>query len=80
MTALERVDFDEIERGIIEALEASSPYPPRALLDELREQGFDENSIRAAIWFLVDRRRLDFTPQRELVLVRSSAATNGRAS
>lgn len=80
MLALEYEELDRIEQGIIETVEQAPPRAPRAVLDELRAQGFDENLIRAAIWFLVDRRKLDFSPQRELVVVNTSAARNGRAS
>ena len=79
MTAQESEELDRIERRILAAVEKSSPYPPRVLLDELRGEGFDENLTRAAIWFLVDARRLDFSPHRELIIVKSTNAGSGSA-
>ena len=73
----EREELDRIKRGILAAVETCSPYPPKDLISEMRGKGFDENSIRAAIWFLVDAGRLDFGPHRELIAVNVTSAGNG---
>jgi hypothetical protein len=68
MTGQEREELDQIEQSILLAVEGSTePYPPKKLLVALREQGFSDDLVRAAIWFLVDANRLGFDQYRHLV-------------
>jgi hypothetical protein len=69
--------LDKIQQRILAIVTETSPYPPRALFANLRREGFDENTSRAAMWFLVDAGKLDFSQNRELIVV--TTAGNGRA-
>jgi len=78
MTKLEAQQLQEIEEGILERVQASDgPYAPKLLLQALRTQGFPDDLIRAAIWFLIDDRRLTFNEERQLLPIGASAAGNG---
>jgi hypothetical protein len=76
VTTQEQEELDQIERSILAAVEDRAPYPPHDLFATLRERGFSENLVRAAIWFLVDANKLGFDHDRQLVPV-TSATGNG---
>lgn len=78
MTAEERAELLRIEERILVVLSHVSPCQPRALIAELRGEGFSEDLIRAAIWFLVDARKIDFGPHRELVVGTAAGGGYGR--
>lgn len=78
MTKLEAQQLHEIEEGILERVQAADgPYAPKLLRQALRNQGFPDDLIRAAIWFLIDDRRLRFNADRQLLPAIASAAGNG---
>ena len=73
MTVSEFEKIGQIENNILMTVESSSdPYPPKQLLRALREDGFSDDLIRAAIWFLVDANRLGFDRHRQLISMNSS--------
>ncbi len=77
MTVQEREELGQIEQSILAVVgESVEPYPPKELLVTLRQQGFNEDLIRAAIWFLVDANKLAFDRYRQLVPL-SLSARNG---
>lgn len=73
MTISESEELGKIESNILMTVEASTdPYPPKQLLRALRKDGFSDDLIRAAIWFLVDANRLGFDRHRQLISMNSS--------
>ena len=60
-------ELKHVEESIVELVQASDrPYRPVDVVRELRQRGFREDLIRAAVWFLVDARRITFTRDRTL--------------
>ena len=50
------------EEQVLKVVKASKgPYPPAELIKELKQTGFVENTIRAAMWDLIDRRQVRVT-------------------
>jgi DNA-binding transcriptional regulator PaaX len=64
------VQAPEIERAEQEVLKAvgSGLSNPAVLIEKLATRGFDEELIRAAIWFLIDRGWLDLTRDWQLAV------------
>jgi hypothetical protein len=46
---------------------AARPIDPDALVEKVTNQGIDEYFVRAALWSLLDRGRIQETPNRQLV-------------
>lgn len=62
-------DLERVQNRIVEVVRSSAaPYSPIRLIAELRGNGFQEDLIRAAVWFLIDAQRIDFTEDRRLRL------------
>ena len=57
--------LDEAEESV--KAHAEHPIKPQALIERLKRNGFDEYSIRAAIWILIGDGQLEITPARELL-------------
>ncbi|HWV35110.1 MAG TPA: hypothetical protein VNZ55_05720 [Thermomicrobiales bacterium] len=66
-------EVDRAESNILQVLgQKNAPFPPAELITELERGGFRNADIRAAIWYLLDRHKLDLTLDLKLVLARSS--------
>ncbi len=53
------------ETGILAALEeARDPFSPAELVDQLKAEGISEYSTRVALWYLIDRNRIELTMDR----------------
>lgn len=64
---LEDRQLDQTESRVLAELESSGqPYPPRELINRLREQNISEALVRAAIWYLIDRHQVELTRDRLL--------------
>jgi hypothetical protein len=57
------------ETGILAALaDAQAPFSPADLVDLLKAKGISEYSTRVALWYLIDRNRIELTMDRLLRL------------
>lgn len=58
-----------VEREVMRAVaEANGPYRPADLIKNLKQDGFGENSIRAAMWNLIDRQQVRVTSDLKLTM------------
>lgn len=63
-----------VEQAVVDVLRAhESIMSPVALIDQLIAQGLREDFVRAAMWSLIDQRRIDVTRDRKLLLDRASS-------
>ena len=59
-------EANEMQEAVQEALQERT-YSPEELVARLRQaRGFDEDTIREAIWRLLDGRQIRVTPDRKL--------------
>jgi hypothetical protein len=55
-------NLHQVKQEVLRAVNASDrPYPPGQLIQGLKQAGFDENAIRAAMWDLIDHRQVHVT-------------------
>lgn len=68
---------NEVQEAVQEALRERT-YSPEELIDRLRQaRGFDDGTIREAIWRLLDGRQIRVTPDRKLATpVRATAVAS----
>jgi hypothetical protein len=60
-------ELNRVEQAILEELQASSaPMSPYDLVAALKKHNLKEDIIRAAMWYLIDRREIDLTTDRQL--------------
>jgi len=60
---------DPAELTIVDALQArTEPFPPADLIAQLEAAGFPNPDIRAAIWRLLDRHRIQLTVDLRLTM------------
>lgn len=69
MTMVEQNEMlQKAEDGIKAELNQDVPRPSRDLIESVKKQGIDEYFVRAALLFLLDAGRIEFTNGRNLRL------------
>jgi hypothetical protein len=67
-------DLTRAEQEVLSVLQESpTPSSPRAVIERLKDHGFAEPLIRAAIWYLIDRNAVELTWDRCLRRVEASS-------
>lgn len=67
-------DLKRAENQILVLLQdAETAYSPAQLLKQLRDHGISEYSARVAIWYLIDRNRIELTLNRMLQSARNES-------
>ena len=65
--------LEQVESAIVTKLETSSNgYDAAAMIDELRDHGYSDSIVRAALWYLIDRMTIRLTPTLDLSLAERS--------
>jgi len=65
-------DRASVEQVIVETLRGHERImSPVTLIDQLVERGLAEDIVRAAMWSLIDQRRIDLMRDRKLVLAQT---------
>lgn len=79
MTEEEIAEIKRIQNEIVAVVAAESPKPlsPTKLYEHFRRKNDSEDLVRAAMWFLLDGNRLDFTINRSLILPPAAPTTSG---
>lgn len=79
MTEQEIAEIKRIQDEIVAVVAAQAPKPlrPEKLFKHFRRKKDSEDLVRAAMWFLLDGNRLDFTIDRSLILPLDASTTSG---
>jgi hypothetical protein len=64
----------DAEQKVLRILaEAETDYDAAVLISQLRTDGYTDEIARAAIWYLIDRMKIELTPSLDLALPSLSA-------
>jgi hypothetical protein len=79
MMVLTNEELNQAEDAILSIVDAAAePVPPEDVIGTLRSKGFSEFPLRAALWILLDRRKIEFTRQRLVRIPREVTSPSGR--